>query len=53
MESEIRETRTHPHRTVTDCPSVKEMYIVVEIPNGTAMIAKDLILELALARKES
>ncbi len=42
MQSEIRETRTQPQRIVTDCPSVRVMYIVVDRPKGTAMIAKEL-----------
>lgn len=42
MASEMRETRTQPQSTVTDCPSVRVIYIVVERPKGTAMMAKEL-----------
>ena len=36
MQREMRETRTQPQRTVTDWPSVRERYSVVEKPYGTA-----------------
>lgn len=42
MHSEMSETRHHPQRMVTDWPSVRVMYIVVERPKGTAMMAKEL-----------
>jgi hypothetical protein len=42
MQSEIRETRIQPQSKVTDCPSVRVMYIVVLRPKGTAIMAKEL-----------
>jgi hypothetical protein len=38
---EIKLIRTQPQIIVTLCPSVKVMYMVVESPYGTAMIAND------------
>ena len=47
MAREMRETSTQPQRMVTDWPSVRVMYIVVERPKGTAMMAKELRLKSA------
>ena len=41
MHIEMRETRIQPHSMVTLCPSVSVMYMVVDRPKGTAMIAND------------
>lgn len=38
---EIKLIRTQPQRTVTLCPSVRVMYIVVDRPYGTAMMANE------------
>lgn len=49
MHIDIVETKTHPHRTVTDWPFVRLYAKVVLKPNGTAIIAKDLqVLEFSL-----
>ena len=41
MLTEIKLIRTQPQRMVTLWPSVKVMYMVVERPYGTAMMAND------------
>lgn len=50
MLSDISETSTQPQRMVTLCPSVRVMYIVVESPYGTAMMAKERPRTLSMLR---
>lgn len=41
MLREINDTNIHPYSTVTDCPSVSDIAMVVLKPKGTAMMAND------------
>lgn len=50
MHSEMSDTRTQPQMTVTAWPLVRVMYIVVERPNGTAMMANDRPRTLSMLR---
>lgn len=50
MHMEMSETRTQPQRTVTAWPLVRVMYIVVERPKGTAMMANERPSTLSMLR---
>jgi hypothetical protein len=50
MQREMMETRIQPYKTVTACPFVRVMYMVVDRPKGTAMMAKERPRMLSMLR---